>query len=146
VLRRWSRDSSVGIVTGYGWITNVPFPEGAKNFPFSIRPRPALGPTKLPLQWIPGPVSPDVKRPQRNADHWTASSAEVKNYFHIRLHGVLLNQLSTGTTLPFSLFYLALMFWSVRLCHGQSHIISPQLWLFSFLGWGETESTWYVGY
>jgi hypothetical protein len=51
---------------------------------------------------------PGVKRPGREANHSPATSAEVKKnvdlYIHypIRLHGVVLNQLSTGTTLPFT--------------------------------------------
>jgi hypothetical protein len=50
-----------------------------KVFLFSITSRPALGPTQLSLQWIPGAVSADIKWPGRQADRWTATSAEVKN-------------------------------------------------------------------
>jgi hypothetical protein len=31
-------------------------------FPLSSVSRPALGPTQLPLQWVPGVLSPGVKR------------------------------------------------------------------------------------
>jgi hypothetical protein len=39
----------------------------------------ALGPTQLPIQWVPGALSLEVKRPVREADHSPPSSAEVKN-------------------------------------------------------------------
>jgi hypothetical protein len=56
-----------------------------------------LGPTQLPIQWVPGALSPGVKRLGREADHSPPTSAEVnKNvylYIHspMRLHGVVLN-------------------------------------------------------
>jgi hypothetical protein len=37
-----------------------------------------MGPTKPPSQWVPGALSLGVKRPGRDADHSTPSSAEVK--------------------------------------------------------------------
>jgi hypothetical protein len=37
------------------------------------------GPTQPPLRWVPGTLSPGVKRPGREADHSPPSSAEVKN-------------------------------------------------------------------
>jgi hypothetical protein len=58
--------------------------------------RPALGSTQPPIQCVPGAVSPEVKRPGREADHSPPASAEVKKtwvlYIHspIRLHGVRL--------------------------------------------------------
>ena len=39
--------------------------------------RPTVGPTQLPLQWVPI-LSPRVKRPGRGADHLPIPSAEVK--------------------------------------------------------------------
>jgi hypothetical protein len=57
--------------------------------------RPALGPTRPPIQWVPGALSPGVKLQWREADHSPPASAEV-----IHLHGVMLNELSTGTALP----------------------------------------------
>jgi hypothetical protein len=35
--------------------------------------------TQSAIQWIPGAVSPRVKRQEREADHSPPSSAEVKN-------------------------------------------------------------------
>jgi hypothetical protein len=39
----------------------------------------ALGPAHLPIQWVPGALSPGVKRLGREVDHSPPSSAEVKN-------------------------------------------------------------------
>jgi hypothetical protein len=41
--------------------------------------RPALGPTQLPIQLVPGALSLGVKRSVREADHSSPSSVEVKN-------------------------------------------------------------------
>jgi hypothetical protein len=40
--------------------------------------RPALGPPQPPIQWVPGPLSLGVKRPEREANHSPPSSAEIK--------------------------------------------------------------------
>jgi hypothetical protein len=70
---------------------------GGNNFHFSMSSRPALGPTQPPIQWVPGALSPGVKRPGREADHSPPASAEVKKnvglHIHspICLHGVVLN-------------------------------------------------------
>jgi hypothetical protein len=75
------RHSVVGIATAYrlddrgGRSSN---PGGGKNFLFSTSSRPALGPTQPPIQWVPGALSPGVKRPGREADHPPPTSAEVK--------------------------------------------------------------------
>jgi hypothetical protein len=63
-------------------------------FLFTTVPRPALGPTQPPIQWVPGALSLGVQRPERETDH--SSSAEVKNAWTytstppIRLHVVVL--------------------------------------------------------
>jgi hypothetical protein len=72
-------DSVVGIATGYGLDdqgVGVRVPIWSRIFSKSSRP--ALGPTQPPIQWIPGALSPGVKRPGREADHWPLSSADVK--------------------------------------------------------------------
>jgi hypothetical protein len=74
-------DSSVRIVTGLrsgrlGF--RVRFSAGAGKFLFTTASRPALRPTQPPIQWVPGALSLGVKRPVREADHSSASSAEVK--------------------------------------------------------------------
>jgi hypothetical protein len=38
----------------------------------------ALGSTQPPIQWVPGALSPGVKRPGREADQSPPTSAEVK--------------------------------------------------------------------
>jgi hypothetical protein len=48
-----------------------------------------------PIQWVPGAISPGIKRPGREAGHSPPSSLEVKNgeiYLHspICLHGIVL--------------------------------------------------------
>jgi hypothetical protein len=40
--------------------------------------RSALGSTQPPIQWVPGALSPGVKRPGREVDHSHPTSAEVK--------------------------------------------------------------------
>jgi hypothetical protein len=69
-----SRDSVVGIATGYGLDdrgVGVQVPVGSRIF--STSSRPALGPTQSPIQWVPG-----VKQQRREADHSPPASAEVK--------------------------------------------------------------------
>jgi hypothetical protein len=46
---------------------------------YSTASRPALGPTQLPITWIPGALSVRVKWPGHEADRSPPSSAEVKN-------------------------------------------------------------------
>jgi hypothetical protein len=48
-------------------------------FLFTTVSRPALGHTRPPIQWVPGTLSLGVKRPECEADHSPATSAEVKN-------------------------------------------------------------------
>jgi len=40
--------------------------------------RPAVEPTQLPLQWVVGALSLEIKRPECEAGHSPPSSAEVK--------------------------------------------------------------------
>jgi hypothetical protein len=70
-----SRDSSVGIATGYGLDDRgeSSSPGRVKNFHFSISSRLALGSTQPPIKWVPG-----VKRQEREADHSPPTSAEIK--------------------------------------------------------------------
>jgi hypothetical protein len=73
ILRYFSeiRDSVLGIATGYrlddrGFGVRVPV--GARIFSSTLS-TPFLGPTQPPIQGVPGPLSPGVKRPGREADH-----------------------------------------------------------------------------
>jgi hypothetical protein len=99
IFRRRSR--VFGIATGYGladWGVGVRVPIGSRIF--SKYSRPALGSTQPPIQWVPG-----VKRPGREADHsllQLVPRSRKCGSIHtlpISLHGVVLNSLSTGTTL-----------------------------------------------
>jgi hypothetical protein len=58
-------------------VDGISSPGGVKNFRFSISSRPALGPTQLPIQWVPGARTPEVKRQGRVADNFPPSGAEV---------------------------------------------------------------------
>jgi hypothetical protein len=62
--------SVVGIATGYG--LDGPGIESRWGRDFPHLPRPALGPTQPPVQWVPG-----VKRTGRDADPSPPSSAAV---------------------------------------------------------------------
>jgi hypothetical protein len=70
---------------------------GAGNFSLHHGFRTALEPTQPPIQWVPGALSRGVKRPGREADHSSPSSAKVEEsvelYFHfpIRRHGAVLS-------------------------------------------------------
>jgi hypothetical protein len=48
-----------------------------KIFLFFTASRPTLGPTKLPIPWVPGTLSPGVRRQGREADHSLPSCTEV---------------------------------------------------------------------
>jgi hypothetical protein len=60
---------------------------------FFTASRSDLGPTQPPIQWVPGDLSPGVKKPKLEADHSPPSSAKVKNdelclHSPILLHGM----------------------------------------------------------
>jgi hypothetical protein len=69
--RSW--DSVVCIVTGCGLDDR-----GVEVRVLVGSSRPALGSIQPPIQWIPGALSPGVKRPGRKAGHSPPASAEVK--------------------------------------------------------------------
>jgi hypothetical protein len=48
-------------------------------FLFSIAVRATLGLARSPIQWVPGALYPEVKRPKRETNQSSPSSAEVKN-------------------------------------------------------------------
>jgi hypothetical protein len=75
-----NRDSAVGIATGYGLDDRDKSSSRGrvKNFLFCTSSRPVLGSTQPPFQWVPGAPSPGVKRPRREADYSSPTSAEVK--------------------------------------------------------------------
>jgi hypothetical protein len=80
-FKKKSRDSSVSIALSYGLDdrgSRVRFPTGAGIFLFTTVSRLALGPTQPPIQWVPGALSLEVKRPGREADHSPPCTAKVK--------------------------------------------------------------------
>jgi hypothetical protein len=81
--------SSVGIALGYRLdhrSSRIRFPRGLGIFLFTTASRTALGPTKPPIQWVPGALSLRVKRPVRESDRSPPSSAEVKEWVELCLH------------------------------------------------------------
>jgi hypothetical protein len=95
-----SRDSSVGIVLGYGLDDQgsmVRFPTGAGNFSFHNRVQNGSGARPASYPWVLGAICLAVKRPGREADHSLPLSAEVNNAWSytstspICLHGVVLS-------------------------------------------------------
>jgi hypothetical protein len=102
------RDISVGIATGYCRSTEGPSSSlcRVKLLLFSTASRQDLGPIKFPNERIQGAYSLGLKQQRREADGLPVTSGEVNKtciytstYSLIRLHGVVLNYLSTGTIL-----------------------------------------------
>jgi hypothetical protein len=88
----------VGVGTGRQRVRSSS-PGRCEIFLFSMSTRPVLGPIQPPIQWVSG-----VKL-GREADYSPPSNSEVKNMWiytstTIRLHGIVLNYLSTRTTSP----------------------------------------------
>jgi hypothetical protein len=75
-----------------GCTTGVRFLALQMIIPFATASRPAVGPTRPPVQWVPG-----VKRPGPEGADSSHSSGEVKEfvklYLHspMRFHGVVLS-------------------------------------------------------
>jgi hypothetical protein len=95
----------VGIATGYGLDdreVGVQVPVGSRIFSPPSRPDRLWGPPSLLSNGYPEDLSPVVKRQGREADHSPPTSAEVKKTsihpLPTRLHGIVLNSLSTGAT------------------------------------------------
>jgi hypothetical protein len=93
--------------------TGVPFLTGESDLLLLHSIRMALGPTQPPAQRVTWKLSPELKRPEHNGDRPLTSIQCrgyecVQLYLHssIRLHGVVLNQLSTGITQLLSHFHI----------------------------------------
>jgi hypothetical protein len=56
------QDRSVTVVTDCGLATGFRFPTQAENFSSALCGHPALGSPQPPVQWVPGVLSPGVKR------------------------------------------------------------------------------------
>jgi hypothetical protein len=76
---RWAAGCTIGVV---GFDSR----QGLGIFLFSTASRTVLVPNQPPIQWVPGVLSLEVKRPGREADHSPPSSAEVKKCVELYLH------------------------------------------------------------
>jgi hypothetical protein len=56
------------------------------NFHFSESSRLALRSTQPRVRWVPGALSPGVKRPGREVDHSPPTSAEIKKNVDLYIH------------------------------------------------------------
>ena len=59
-----------------------------KKYDFLRAPKPVLGPTQLPIEWVPG-HSRVVKRPGRGVDHPPTSISEVKERVELYIYSSL---------------------------------------------------------
>jgi hypothetical protein len=73
------------IVVRFGGVGGFNSRQGLGIFFFSTASRPALEPIQPPIQWVLGALSPEVKRPGREADHSSPSSTEVKECVALHL-------------------------------------------------------------
>jgi hypothetical protein len=78
-FQRWATGWTIGIL---GFDPR----RGLGIFLFTTASRTALGPTQTPIQWVPGGLSLEVKRPGREANHSRPSSAEVEERVELYLH------------------------------------------------------------
>jgi hypothetical protein len=74
----WIAQSVQRLTTGWATEGSEFESRKVKNIPFSTSSRLALGSTQPPIQWVPGALSPGVKRQGREADHSPPTIAEVK--------------------------------------------------------------------
>jgi hypothetical protein len=106
-------------------------------YQFSTASRSVLGPTQTPIQWVPGSISPEQKRPGPQADQSSPSNAAVKNGRNIppllpmsSWRNASLS--STGTTL-FFLGFRTKTLWTSALSHAcymsfPSHLVDDDVW------------------
>jgi hypothetical protein len=76
-----SRDSVVGIVTGYGLEdrgVGVRVPVGQEFSLLHVLQTDSVAHPASYIQWVPGALSSGVKRSGREADHSPPTSAEIK--------------------------------------------------------------------
>jgi hypothetical protein len=68
-----------------GW-SGVRVPVGVGNYLLTTASRTALGPTHLPIRWVPGALFLGLKRPGREADHSPPYIAKFKERVELHLH------------------------------------------------------------
>jgi hypothetical protein len=81
IIRKRSRDSVVGIATGYGLDyrgVGVRVPVGSRIFSSPRSSDRLWGSPNLLSSGLPGALSPGVKQPGREANHSPPASADVK--------------------------------------------------------------------
>jgi hypothetical protein len=89
LIKKQSRDSSVGIALGYGLDDRGPrvrFPAGAGNFSLHHRVQNGSGAHPFSYPMDTRGSFPGVKRPGHEADHSLPSTAEVKIWGELYLH------------------------------------------------------------
>jgi hypothetical protein len=97
------------IIWAKGWTAGFDSWQRQEMFLFSTASRRFWGPSSLLSNGYRGAISPGLKWPGHEAEQSPPYSAQVKNGAAIPpLHGVLLNKLSIGAPLSFSLLSL---FW-----------------------------------
>jgi hypothetical protein len=100
-LRRGQRDGSLLTYSRFS----------RPDISFLHRQKSVLVPTEFPIKWVTAASSPEIKRQGREAEY-SPTSDEIKNMWiysstpSVRLHGLLLNYLSTGTIFHFHLIYI----------------------------------------
>jgi hypothetical protein len=76
---RWDTGWTIGVLGFDSW-------RGLGIFLFGTASITALGPTQLPIQWVPGALSLAIKRTGCEADYSCPSSAEIKECVELYLH------------------------------------------------------------
>jgi hypothetical protein len=57
---------------------SIPDRDRKRFYYFATASRPALGPNQPPIKWLPGALSPAVKRPSSECHHSSLCTAELK--------------------------------------------------------------------
>jgi hypothetical protein len=71
-------------------------PQGQNIYLFSIASRLVLEPTRFRIQWLPGTLSLEAKRPGREAEHSPPTSAEVNKMWICTSTPVKKTELTAG--------------------------------------------------
>lgn len=105
-----SRGNIVGTTIGYGLGDR----RVGVRVSFSITSGPALGPIQVPSQWVPGNLTPKLKRQVSEAYHWSPNNSclsyentDLYIYSAKRLHSAILSKLSRGTTLVLHMMHIS---------------------------------------
>jgi hypothetical protein len=72
-----------------GWLaeeTGFHLLRGPESILFSKTPRPVLGPTQLPIQWVPWTLSAVVKQLGREADHSPSPAPRLRMSAAVPIH------------------------------------------------------------